>query len=160
MNNKRTSLKERFLQKIRNDDNGCWIWTGRIKENGYGEINPGGRSSPVYAHRVSYELFKGQIPEGMYVLHKCDVRECVNPDHLFLGTAEDNTADMMRKGRGKYIARKGEDCYQAELTEENVHEIRHRYANGETKASIAKDFNVCAKHIYNVATKRSWKWLD
>lgn len=144
------------MEKIRVDENGCWIWTGRLKDTGYGEINPGGRSSPRGAHRISYELFKGEIPKGMYVLHKCDVRCCVNPDHLFIGTAKDNTQDMMSKGRGKYVARYGEDCPQAKLSRKDVEDIRKRYKSGESRGSIAKDYTVTPKHIYQVAVGRCW----
>jgi hypothetical protein len=78
---------------------GCWIWTGSHASNGYGRVLlcKGG----VSAHRVSYELNVGPIPPGLRVLHKCDTRSCVNPDHLFLGTTQDNATDMARKDRGR-----------------------------------------------------------
>jgi hypothetical protein len=82
----------------------CWIWTGNIGPNGYG------RFGQRYAHRLSYEWMRGPIPEGMFVLHHCDNPPCVRPDHLFLGTAADNSHDMVRKGRWagtRAIQRKG-----------------------------------------------------
>ena len=145
------------MGKVKVDEGGCWLWTGKLKDTGYGEINPGGRSSPRGAHRVSYELFKGEIPKGMYVLHKCDVRCCVNPDHLFLGTAKENTQDMMSKGRGKYTTHSGENNAKSKLTQAEVDEIRRRYGAGESRGSIAKDFNVTPKHITQVAKGRCWK---
>lgn len=80
---------------------GCWLWTGGLhgngKSSGYGSFGLGGK--PVKAHRASFMLLKGPIPKGMSVCHKCDVRSCVNPDHLFLGTQRDNVLDMHKKGR-------------------------------------------------------------
>lgn len=89
------SLAERFDSKIeRIPFSGCWIWTGRVMErNGYGTL---GRN---LAHRISWKLHSGPIPKGLYVLHRCDVSCCVNPEHLFLGTQLDNVRDMMAKGR-------------------------------------------------------------
>ena len=76
---------------------GCWLWDGRdIK--GYGAVSVANKSK--LAHRVSYEYHKGPIPDGMFVLHKCDMPLCINPEHLFLGTHAENMADMKRKGRG------------------------------------------------------------
>lgn len=78
---------------------GCWLWIGRAKPKGYGRIGIG-RNKQFAAHRVSWELFRGEIPAGMCVCHKCDTPSCVNPDHLFLGTHADNAGDRQRKGRG------------------------------------------------------------
>lgn len=76
---------------------GCQIWLGAIQVKGYGFLSV--NSYPMLAHRASYSVHKGAIPDGMMVLHRCDVRLCINPDHLFLGTAMDNTKDMVQKGR-------------------------------------------------------------
>lgn len=97
----RKQPKWRILDKIEMiPEAGCWLWTARIGGNGYGSITTPGGSRKEQAHRVSYKDFIGPIPAGMCVLHKCDVRACVNPNHLWLGTKKDNTADMDAKGRG------------------------------------------------------------
>ena len=89
----------RFLEKTAVDERGCHIWQSTIHRDGYGKFWFKGANPQ--AHRVAYTLFKGEIPDGMCVLHKCDVRKCVNPEHLFLGSLLDNIADMDTKGRRK-----------------------------------------------------------
>lgn len=101
--------EERFLSKVvRVPWSGCWIWNASLKSSGYGAFRltskAGERPLIVRAHRFSFEMFKGPL-NGLYVLHTCDVRCCVNPDHLFAGTQQDNVDDMVAKGRQPY--RKG-----------------------------------------------------
>lgn len=81
----------------------CWMWTGSLKHNGYGQVFDG--KSPKRAHRVAWELSYGPVPKDSCVLHRCDTRACVRPDHLFIGTAQDNTADMLDKNRQQFRAR-------------------------------------------------------
>lgn len=91
------TLLKRFMNKVEKTDS-CWIWkAARVMGQGYGMIKVGTKT--YRAHRLSYELFKGEIPSGMYICHTCDNPPCVNPDHLFLGTASDNNRDKMEKGR-------------------------------------------------------------
>ena len=92
-------IKDRFLAMVKKTK-GCWIWTGFKNPKGYGNIQKGRRGGrPLMAHRVAWEIYFGEIPEGMQVLHKCDNPSCVRPGHLFIGTAQDNTDDMINKGR-------------------------------------------------------------
>src|SRR5262245_58279388 len=96
---------------------GCWLWDGSYSGGGYGTFYVGGRLKQMPAHRFSYEVHKGPIPEGLFVCHHCDVRECVNPDHLFVGTQSDNIQDMLIKKRGN--PRRGEACANARFTEQD-----------------------------------------
>lgn len=90
-------MKQRLVNLMVPEPNtGCWLFLGQLYRNGYGKINVAKKTTS--AHRVSYETFKGEIGE-LWVLHKCDTPCCINPDHLFLGTRQDNVDDMMRKGR-------------------------------------------------------------
>ena len=97
---KPASVEKRFWQKVAvGSIDECWLWQACTYRNGYGKFSLT-RCNPVYAHRLSYELTNGAIPDGMCILHRCDVPACCNPNHLSLGTQLDNIADMNAKGRG------------------------------------------------------------
>jgi hypothetical protein len=94
------TFETRFWAKVVVHPGGCWEWRGRRMPKGYGKLNRGTKT--VYAHRLAFELRNGPIPDGLYVLHKCDNPPCINPDHLFLGTQADNVRDRDTKGRGNF----------------------------------------------------------
>jgi len=97
-NRKITPIMERFMSKVQKTDD-CWIWIGSHNNHGYGKMMYPRKGEFIYAHRLSYILHKGEIPDGLLVLHKCDNPLCVNPSHLFLGTQLDNVHDAIHKGR-------------------------------------------------------------
>jgi len=142
----------RFIPKyIINKETGCWEWTASSRGNEYGCIKIDGKA--VDAHRVSYALFIDDIPDGMYVCHKCDNKRCVNPDHFFLGTGRDNTKDAIEKGRhyniGNYMkgahpeGKKGGDNYNAGTTNDIAKEIRKTFNLGCYSVNeISSMFNV------------------
>ena len=140
---------DRFWTKV-SKSSGCWLWTGSVNVDGYAKFGRNGKW--VSAHRVSYELKYGEIPDGMCVCHRCDVRNCVNPDHLFLGTHRDNMEDMARDG-----SKKGERHHGARLTENQVVEMRLMYAMGQcSQKSLALHFGVSPTTVYRVVRRTGW----
>jgi len=136
---------QKFLSYIESQGDGCWNWTGHIHHSGYGMYRSDG------AHRFSYEKDKGQIPDGLWVLHTCDNRKCVNPAHLFLGTVQDNVDDMHAKGRARKAT--GEACGNVRLTAAQVIAIRE---DNRIHAEIAKDYAVALSTVSAIKTKRNW----
>lgn len=138
----------RFFAKVRKTD-GCWIWTGSHISTGYGSFEfPEGSQ---LAHRVAYVIAYGST-HGMCVLHRCDNRSCVRPEHLFLGTPKDNTHDMIEKGR---FAR-GELHGCAKLTEASVVKIKRLIEAGLTNVAIASRFGVTDKNISLIRRGVHW----
>ena len=151
----RPSLESDFWSKVEKTESGCWLWIGGI-QHGYGEFSLyHGRM--IKAHRFSYELAHGPIPDGMCICHKCDVCNCVNPSHLFLGTQADNVKDMNTKGRA--ISLRGEQNPNAKLTENDVREIRRLRGSGMEHDAIGKMFNVSSQLSCSISVRKSWKHL-
>ena len=157
-------LKTRFLKKILIDDKtGCWNWTASGRGVGYGCLKIEGKV--VDSHRVSWMLYRGDIPENMLVCHKCDNRKCVNPDHLFLGTYLDNNRDMFAKGRNintlknhPELAARGEKSSGSKLTTEDVLDILCFYYIKKIKAkNIVGMYYVGRTAIYDILAQRTWK---
>lgn len=133
----------------------CWEWQGARYRAGYGSL-ANGRGGSLYAHRHAYALFVGPIPKGLSVLHSCDNRPCVNPEHLFLGTPADNTADMMRKGRHRTRAFKGARHWCAKLSEE---EARAILLSPKSGTALAEEFGVSATTVSGIKKRHTWKHL-
>jgi len=159
---KGANLKERLLARNREDQNtGCWIWIGTRTPAGYGRLTisngkSGGKSHD--AHRLSWQVFRGDIPEGMCVLHKCDNPACINPEHLFLGTFKDNMQDCIKKGRWG-ARREGEAVFGAKLTEEQVRWIRQNPYRW-TQTEMAKHLRVDQSIVSRAANKRNWRHVS
>ena len=144
-------IKARFLAKVEKTSS-CWNWTAWKNYLGYGGFNFNGKN--IVAHRVSFQLFKGTIPLGMCVLHKCDNRKCVNPSHLFLGTRADNIKDMDIKGRR--VNPIGELNGFSKLKEKDILEIRELAKTDIFQYKIAEKFNVTPTTISYVLAGKSW----
>jgi hypothetical protein len=149
------NVADRFNAKHMPEPNsGCWIWTASLHHLGYGQIASGGKLQK--AHRVSWALHCSEIPDGMHVLHHCDNRACVNPDHLFLGTHQDNMADMARKGRGRSGDNRGVLNGNAVLTNGDVQFIKDRVASGISQAAVARHFEVSPMTVSRIITGKAW----
>lgn len=145
------SVQERFDDKWSPvPEAGCWLWEGDALSSGYGRMKLNGEQ--VRAHRVSYDLHKGPIPEGMHILHKCDTPACVNPDHLWAGTHAENMADRAAKGRGV----RGASVCTAKLNDESAMEV---YQAAGSQRAIAKEFGISQFAVHQIKTKKTWKHI-
>jgi hypothetical protein len=134
---------------------GCWFWTMEMSPNGYGHAWFQGRTE--LAHRLSYMLAKGPIAAGLLVCHTCDNRQCVNPEHLWLGTQKENLQDAARKGRRKYCP--GEKNGHAKLTEQAVLFCRMVCGGEITQTYLAKHYGVAVSAISRAISGKRWKHL-
>jgi hypothetical protein len=146
-------VADRFWPKVRKAD-GCWEWTGFRDRKGYGSISVGGRAGrPCLAHRVSWEIHHGPIPDGVFVCHHCDNPGCVNPAHLFLGTNADNMQDCVVKGRSNFQTRN--PFATLRLSDNTIAEIRRRRHAGEAGTSIARSLGVGRTYVYSLCEPNS-----
>lgn len=148
-------MKSLFQQKFEDQYipepmSGCWLWTGRMGNTGYGSVF---YHKTIGAHRASWKLYRGKIPNGLYVLHKCDTRPCVNPEHLFLGTQSDNMKDMVKKGRSTIGQKFGELSPLAKLSEKDVICI---FKDKHTQRVIAKKYGIAQSTVYKIKNKKRW----
>ena len=147
---KYTSLPDYFWAKVEESPTGCWLWTGK-KDYGYGRVGINGQ---LYrTHRASAVDAKGDIPKGMFVLHTCDVRACVNPEHLYYGSHSDNMNDMVNRGR----AAVGERHNSSKLTNEDVLTIDRLAQSGQyTHSEIADMFDTSRANVSSIVSGKTW----
>lgn len=148
--------KNRILLKVAVDtETGCWNWTRAIGTTGYGHT--GYRLGEKIAHRLAYTLFIGPIPDGAWVLHRCDNRRCCNPDHLFVGDRKANMDDMVTKGRSS----RGEQRHGHKLSRADVIDIRARYARGGvSQQCLADEYGVTNQTVNSIVLLRKWKHVQ
>ncbi len=159
MSGKWGTLEERFWRYVKKGP-GCWEWQASKHKTGYGIIASPHSTPMLKAHRVSWEIHYGPIPQGMHVLHKCDNRGCVRPDHLFVGTHNDNMQDMKNKGRARSPGFKGQKNGAAKLTDNQAKEIISLRRNGWTSNQLAEKFGVSRAQITRIVAGASWKHLE
>jgi hypothetical protein len=167
-------IAERFWPKVdRSGD--CWLWTAGKAGKGYGVLMVGsrrdGNKRMAYAHRVSYEMARGPIPPGMLVRHSCDTPACVNPAHLSLGKHLDNSRDAVERGRttagdrhpwraNPALIRKGERHHGAKLTDQQVREIRERYAAGDiSQRQLGAEYGIQQGAVSAIIRRAKWSHL-
>jgi len=152
----RGTVAERFWAHVIQTDSGCWEWTGSRARKGYGRLGvPHG--TPSLAHRISWEIHFGPIPDGLCVLHHCDNPPCSNPAHLWIGSKADNNRDMRAKGRSRITHHRGESHPRAKLTRTDVDAIRLSYVPWRTtRKSLAKQYGVSESAIKAILSGRNW----
>lgn len=156
---------ENFWLKVHlqaGNEEDCWLWMNCKNKQGYGQFRwsrDTGECKAGKAHRFSYELHHGTIPEGLQVLHKCDNPSCVRPDHLFIGYNLDNIRDREAKGRGVLPRLRGEQCSWSKLSEKQCLEIRGWVELGFSQLSVAQRFGICQQHVSSIIQHRCWKHI-
>ncbi len=146
-------VKARLLERHLKDGSGCWLWAGEVRKSGYGVMSI--HRKQVGVHRASYEAFIGPVPEGMFVCHTCDVKTCINPEHLWVGSQQDNMNDKVNKGRQT----KGEGHGMHKLEEPQVVEIKTMLSKGVSQLDVAKMFSVHKSTISLIARGKRWGWV-
>lgn len=159
----RSDVQERFWSKVDKSagPDGCWIWRGAIKPNGYGKVSIGAAKASrwYYTHRIAYAMHNVTDPADLFVCHHCDNPVCCNPSHLFLGTDQDNKTDMVRKGRQG--AARGVESANAKFAPVEVLSIRERYANGGvTCLEIAVEYGVDETTISGLVRGETYKEVN
>lgn len=146
-------LEQRFWNKVDKTAD-CWLWKARVSRFNYGEFLLDRKK--VLAHRVSYQLHYGPFDYNLQVLHECDNPRCVRPSHLFLGTVQDNMTDKVNKGRQP----RGERHFRSKLTEIQVFQIRHLYAQGDVSGrQLGRSFGVSHRAIRAILNRETWRHI-
>ena len=157
-------LEQKFWEKVdRRSDEDCWNWKASILKSGYGNLRikcADGEYRTHTSHRLSWEINRGNIPCGMWVLHTCDNRACVNPSHLFLGSQQDNIRDCVVKNRNFVPkARKGVENERSKLDDYVVKIIRY-VGNRVSADELAREFGTCKTNIYAIRKYETWKHVE
>ncbi len=147
--------EKRFWEKVIKVEKGCWTWSKCRGKKGYGTFRFNDRN--YQAHVFSYIIHNGPVPEGKQINHHCDNRACVKPDHIYAGTAKENTRDMMDRGRHKCNPTKGENHPNSVFTNEQILYIR---SSSKKQTELGKEFGVSLGVISNIIVKRTWKHID
>tara|TARA_R110000868_G_scaffold228311_3_gene481337 strand:- start:136 stop:744 length:609 start_codon:yes stop_codon:yes gene_type:complete len=156
-------LIKESLDKCVIKKDGCWGWSGVIDKDGYGRMSYSSKLGSRRAHVASYLVYKGPVPNGILVCHSCDVRACTNPDHLWLGTEKQNTADMIEKGRRNnrnWPVHIGIQNVNAKLDDEKVKEIRRLLKVGVSQADLGRQFGVTKQTIAAIKLCQTWKHVE
>ena len=146
---------ERFWQKVHKSRRGCWEWGASTQTNGYGRVSVQGK--PVAAHRVSWEMEHGLIPDRLFVLHRCDNKICVRPSHFFLGDHRANSDDKLMKGREAHV--NGERNGHAKLTEWQVREMRRLHGEGLTCTALSQKYAISRVTAWQIVNRRRWRHI-
>lgn len=156
-------LEWRFWQKVdKRAPNECWNWTAKLDRDGYGRIGLGGRDGGMArAPRISYRLHYGVDPSDMMVCHTCNNPACVNPAHLYLGTYQDNNKYTVESGNWKNPGKRGMESKQSNLTDDDIREIRRRYADGGiSQTELAKEYGIGQGAVSRIVLRKAWSHID
>ena len=158
--NQPTTL-QKFMSRLVFGMSDCWYWNGSVDDLGYGRfVSARKDTGEIKAHRIAWVLFNERpIPDGMMILHSCDVRNCVNPDHLSLGTQLENMTDMVRRGRHRVVPMPGESNPQAKLTKDAVLAMRKDASNGMNSHQAAKKYGVAVMTANRAIRGETWKQI-
>jgi hypothetical protein len=144
-----------FRKQVKKMPSGCWEWQGWLNTFGYGGFMY--LRKAWRAHRFSWFITYGLLPQGLLCLHKCDNRKCVRPSHLFLGTYKDNEQDKISKGRK--VCNKGDDCNLSKLTAQKVIQLREDFKNGTDRQALSKKYKIGRDNISAILRRKTWKHI-
>lgn len=149
-------MMEKLIARVKVDANGCFNWQGSIHRDGYGMTYWPPQKQTMQTHRASYLVFRGAVPKGMFVCHRCDNRRCINPAHLFLGTPKENIEDAFEKRRLCC----GESVNTACLKESDVVEIARLYGTGKTIRELCEIYGIANSSMVRIVNGKNWRHVD